>query len=183
MGIHMNAELDLCHAVVELHSRPSFPSLNLAHAVACVAYELARPVESSHPEGEEIDQGVKVSQVQGVQLRTQPSGQTNVQPLPTPMTFAREDEAFLRRVMEVSERVSYPPGRSPERFARRLRALLRRAQATPGDYGMILGLMREIDRLNMCDAQAPLSVSDTPTISSSTLSFLPSPHNPELDDV
>ena len=110
-----HAELDLCHAVVELHSRPSFPSLNLAHAVACVAYELARPIEYPQLEVEEIALGAGSSQAQSRPSSAQPSAQLNVHPLPTPMTFAREDEAFLRRVMEVSERVSYPPGRSPER--------------------------------------------------------------------
>ena len=116
-------ELDLCHALVEIHSAPSFPSLNLAHAVACLAYEISRPqsVRPLHNEAEHSH--------------------------PLAKTSTREDEAFLRRVIEVCEGCQYPPGRSPEGYARQLRSLIRRAQPAPGDYGIILGLFREIDRL------------------------------------
>lgn len=117
-------ELDLCHALAVIHSNPSFPSLNLAHAVACVAYEISRPQPS-------------LSEESLTQLPLRPS-----------QTHSKEDEAFLNRVIEVCERCSYPPSSSPEHFARRLRSLIRKADPTPGDYGMILGLFRELDRLN-----------------------------------
>ena len=130
-------ELDLCHALVEIHSCSTFPSLNLAHAVACVAYELARPNASpAH---------------QSASPRAAPQ-------LLKASTSSVEDEAFLRRVIEVSERVNYPPSKSPERFARQLRALLRRAHATPGDYGLVLGIFRELERLG---ARVDLPDSDT----------------------
>ena len=116
-------DLDLCHALVEIHSAPSFPSLNLAHAVACLAYEISRPQSMRPPHDE-------------AQYRH-----------PSAKTSTREDEAFLRRVIEVCEGCQYPPGRSSEGYARQLRSLIRRAQPTPGDYGIILGLFREIDRL------------------------------------
>lgn len=117
-----HAELDLCHLLTEIHSTPEFPSLNLAHAVACIAYELARPISESDLI---YRHDIHLPQV--------------VDPV--------ADEAFLHRVIEVSTLVGYPPSKSPERFARQLRSLMRRAAAEPGDYGLILGLMREIHRL------------------------------------
>lgn len=124
-----HAELDHCHGLVTLPSQPSFPSLNLAHAVACVAYELAREGESQT----------------GAQERDAPALTTPL--LPSTPTNVVVEEAFLRRTIEVSQRVGYPPGRSSERFARQLRSLLRRAQASEGDYGLLLGILRELDRL------------------------------------
>jgi len=122
-------ELDLCHALVELPSSPTFPSLNLAHAVACVAYEIVRPVST---QGLESSGHLIVSRSLDI---------------PQASTSIVEDEAFLTRVMEVSERLNYPPGRSAERFARQLRSLLRRAHPTSSDYGLILGIFRELERL------------------------------------
>ena len=128
-----HGELDLCHAVVELPSSRAFPSLNLAHAVACVAYEIARSVNTEVMGGSSDS---TVGQARG---------------LPLASTSIVEDEAFLTRVIEVSERLNYPPGRSSERFARQLRSLLRRAHSTSSDYGLILGLFRELERLGSSD--------------------------------
>lgn len=124
-------ELDLCHAIVELHSTSTFPSLNLAHAVACVAYELTRPRD-----------------IQSHHVSATDSSALTAALIPPVSTSIVEDEAFLNRVIEVSQRVKYPPSKSSERFARQLRSLLRRARATPGDYGLILGIFRELERLD-----------------------------------
>ena len=50
-------------------------------------------------------------------------------------------------MIEVCKRTGFPPGRSAETYGRKLRSLLRRAQPKAGDYGMVLGLFRELDRL------------------------------------
>ena len=117
-------ELDVCHALVEIHTRPTFPSLNLAHAVACIGYELTRP-----------------------QASLTDHKQTTL-PLMKAQTTSSEDEAFLQRVLEVCQRSGFPPGKSAESFSRKLRSLVRRADPTPGDYGLILGVFRELDRLS-----------------------------------
>ena len=39
----MNEELSLCHLFVRIPAAPSFPSLNLAHAVMILCYELSQP--------------------------------------------------------------------------------------------------------------------------------------------
>ena len=36
-------ELELCSAIVTIPTNENFPSMNLAHAVACISYEVARP--------------------------------------------------------------------------------------------------------------------------------------------
>ena len=120
------AELDLCHYVAEIHSVDAFPSLNLAHAVACVGYELARPKENTH-----------------LDLPREPSERSRISSV--------AEEAFYHRVVEVSDRIGYPPSKSPELFARQLRSLLRRASGEAGDYGLILGIIRELDRLGTVD--------------------------------
>ena len=124
-------ELDLCHALVEIHSDVSFPSLNLAHAVACVAYEITRPSPQKKQKNQTVD-GALNSVKNGF--------------IPA-HTSTLEDEAFLSRVIEVCDRIEFPPGKNAETYARKLRSLLRRAHPRAGDYGMILGLFRELDRL------------------------------------
>ena len=124
-------ELDLCHALIEIHSDTSFPSLNLAHAVVCLAYEITR----------------SPSQKQEKALLDEESVTSVTQRFIPAQTSSLEDEAFLRRVIEVCDRIGFPSGKNAETYARKLRSLLRRAQPKAGDYGMILGLFRELDRL------------------------------------
>ena len=130
-------ELDLCHALVEIHSDAGFPSLNLAHAVVCLAYELTRPnVQAKQPS--RTDEKLQAFGISSEEVK----------PQFTPAhTSSTEDEAFLRRVIEVCKRTGFPPGKNAETYGRKLRSLLRRAQPKSGDYGMILGLFRELDRL------------------------------------
>ena len=116
-------ELDLCHALIEIHSTSHFPSLNLAHAVACVGYELARPKDAS---------------------LTIKSDMLYIRP----QTSSVEDDAFLKRVQEVCEFSGFPSGKSADTFAKQLRGLIRKANPTPGDYGLILGVFRELERLS-----------------------------------
>lgn len=142
-------ELDLCQAIVTLPSQEAFPSLNLAHAVACVAYEIARGDEAL--KAGLSDQGE--TQENNVHLTPRP--------LPKASASAAAEEAFLQRVIEVSDRVGYPPSKSSERFARQLRSLLKRAHATPGDYGLVLGIFRELDRLSrLCESDDITCIDD-----------------------
>lgn len=121
----LKQELDRCQLLIEIETHERFPSMNLSHAVACVSYELSRvtSVSSSDHMEPEVLQALESD----------------------PMVEAR----FLDRVIEVSTRTGYPPGRSAEAFARRLSSLLRRANPKPEDYGVILGLLRELDRLHL----------------------------------
>jgi len=114
------AEVDRCSATVHIHTGETYPSMNLAHAVACVGYELARPTpgESGPP----------------------------VRP-DTPRTGAEAREAFFGHVQRVVDALGYPPGRSPEAFTRRVRRILERANPNQQELSLFGGVFTEMLRL------------------------------------
>lgn len=112
-------ELDACDAVVSIPTGEAFASLNLGHAVACLGYELTRPDTSTW-------------------VRPRPRTATSA------TTAARV--ALFRELEATCERLGYPPGRSGKAFARRLRRLLTRAEASPAELALVAGLVRELER-------------------------------------
>jgi tRNA/rRNA methyltransferase len=112
-------ELDACDAVVSIPTGEAFASLNLGHAVACLGYELTRP---------------------------ETSGWADPRPrAPSAATTATRVSLF-REIEAVCDRIGYPPGRSGRAFARRLRRLLTRADASPAEWSLVAGLFRELAR-------------------------------------
>jgi tRNA (cytidine32/uridine32-2'-O)-methyltransferase len=114
-------ELARCSAVVWVPTSDQFPSMNLAHAVACLGYELARPEP------------------------------TSVGPAPSPQEPARLEgakrEAFFAHVERMVGSIGYPPGRSPEAFVRRLRKILYRANLSQQELSLLGGVFSELGRL------------------------------------
>ena len=94
--------------------------MNLAHAVACIGYELARPDPIT-------------------------VGPNRVEEPPRLSTEARE--AFLRGILNTLVDLDYPPGRSPEAFVRRFRKILHRANVNQQEISMIGGVFSELHRL------------------------------------
>ena len=129
----LTPELDLCQGMIEIPTSERFPSMNLSHAVACIGYELARPREAH----------VEITQ------------ELSEQALAPLSSSPKVSEAFYRRVIQVATQIDYPPGRTPESLARRLRAILKRANPSPEEYGMILGLFRELHRLHQKRTDSP----------------------------
>lgn len=115
------AELDLCDAVVAIPTSDHFPSMNLSHAVAVLAYELARPETNTWapPRRARANAGLR----------------------------SLDRDAVFREIAAACERLGYPPGRSALAYARRLRRLLTRAEATAGEMSLVAGLFRELERL------------------------------------
>ncbi len=113
-------ELDLCAAMIHMPTLPRFPSMNLAHSVACLGYELARPET----------EGV------GPTIRNEP-----------PLLDAGAREAFFNSVFDVVSALSYPPGRSPRAFVSRLRRILHRANPSHQELSMFGGVFAEMLRL------------------------------------
>lgn len=113
-------ELDRCSAVVAIHTRELYPSMNLAHAVACVGYELTRPTPG--------ESGPPVVAVR-------------------PRTSAGAREAFFGNVEAVVQGLGYPPGRSAAAFARRLRRILERANPDQQELSLFGGVFSELRRL------------------------------------
>lgn len=114
-------EIDRCQAIVAVPTTEACPSLNLSHAVACLGYELARP----DPEAV----GPPVGQVEA------------------PRAAAAHRRAFYDKVERISGLLSYPPGRNPQAFSRRLRGILDRANPSAVDYGLLSGIFSEMLRL------------------------------------
>gem|GEM_PF-1055947 len=115
------SELMLCSAVVHLPTSESYPSMNLAHAVACVGYELARPDP----------------------LTVGPQNGLEVAPRLTEAARA----SFFRRIEEICQGMNYPPGRSSNAFVRRLRKILHRANPNQQELSLIGGVFSDWRRL------------------------------------
>lgn len=113
-------EVDRCSATVHIHTDEGYPSMNLAHAVACVGYELARPTPGES----------------GPPVRTE-----------RPRTSAAAREAFFGKVQGVVEALGYPPGRSAAAFTRRVRRILERANPDQQELSLFGGVFSELLRL------------------------------------
>ncbi len=113
-------ELDRCSAMMHIHTSEVYPSMNLAHAVACVGYELARPTPG--------ESGPPVVAVE-------------------PRTSAGTREAFFGKVQGVIEALGYPPGRSADAFTRRVRRILERANPDQQELSLFGGVFSEMLRL------------------------------------
>ena len=126
------AELDLCGAMVHMPTQERFPSMNLAHAVACIGYELSRS---------------ESTQV-GSSIRDE-----------APHLSAAAREAFFQSVYQVVSALGYPPGRSPRAFVSRLRRILHRANPNQQELSMFGGLFAEMLRLGkLADNEATVAV-------------------------
>ncbi len=117
-------ELDRCEAAVEVPTTERYPSMNLAHAVAVIGYELARPEAA----------------------RVGPSPEPVGERVP-----AAAREALFAKIEAVAEGLSYPPGRSPQAFVRRLRRILDRANPDHEELSLIAGIFSEMGRLGGVD--------------------------------
>ncbi|MFN3198554.1 MAG: RNA methyltransferase [Bradymonadia bacterium] len=115
------AEKSRCDALVRIHTSKQFPSMNLSHAVALLAYELGRPK----------------------------SGQVGapVTPPEAPRASAKARDGFFDHVTSVCEFTGYPPGRTPDNFVRRFRRLMTRANPDHGELSMVAGVFSEMRRL------------------------------------
>ncbi len=114
-------ELALCSAVVTIPTMESFPSMNLAHAVACLSYELARPdADKVGPQALEL----------------------------SPKLPAAARDAFYARILSICEALEYPHGRSSDAFVRRLRKVLHRANLNQQELSMFGGVFSELERVS-----------------------------------
>ncbi len=114
-------EMDRCSAVIWVPTTAQFPSMNLAHAVACLGYELARPEADSV--------GPAVAEAAAPRLE------------------GAKREAFFAHVQRMVGSVGYPPGRSPDAFVRRLRKILHRANPNQQELSLLGGVFSELGRL------------------------------------
>jgi TrmH family RNA methyltransferase len=139
-------EIDRCDAVVMLPTAPGFPTMNLSHAVACIAYELRRDGgrDSQRNDAEAARREASV-------LAPSRLGDLALNPIADaglrPPTDARARDAFYDHVRAVCGEIGFPPGRSPETVVRRLRKILGRADLSPGEFSFVAGFFTEMRRL------------------------------------
>lgn len=110
-----NEELRSCQVIVTIPTVAACPSLNLAHAVALVAYEFRRAMAQA-PQSATRDPLAPVEQL-------------------------RDLFVHWRHVLDVIE--FFPHGQ-PENVMRRLRHLFGRTQLTQREVGMLRGIARQI---------------------------------------
>ena len=112
-------EVDRCQALIHIPTNERFESMNLSHAVAVIAYELARPQNCA------------------------PRAIAPILRAPEPAI-----EGFYAHVHAVSEAMGYPPGRNADVFTRKMRKILTRANPDSAELSMLAGLMSELLRLH-----------------------------------
>ena len=108
-------DLDLCHRLVSFPTSPEFPSLNVAHAVLLMAYELHRATSP-----EPLDE-------------------------PGPLALHREVEALFEHAHRSWLRIGYLNRQNPRATLTRWRRLLGRSGMTSHEVAVLRGLLHQID--------------------------------------
>ena len=134
-------ELDVCQAIIEIPTFERFPSMNLSHAVACISHEVSRALYLN------LIQNETHSVADSNHPPALPSGSTQNPEVFELKAPPQASQAFFQQITQIAQNVGYPPGRTAESFTRKIRALLRRANPTAGEYGLILGVFRELERI------------------------------------
>jgi len=114
------ADLALCRELIAIPSSDAFPSLNLSHAVAIVAYEL-----------------FIASRAFGDASRERP-----VRRLAT----ARDQEHFYEHLQSTLQDIGFLDQKQPERMMATLRSLFSRAQPDNRDINILRGILTSIGR-------------------------------------
>lgn len=109
-----NEELMLCHTVVTIPSYAECPSLNLAHAVAILAYELA---------GRRLHPAVSTARA---------------------IATADAMEAMYQHLADALQRIGFFPHGNVMATMRRLRHLIGRSRPTEAEVKLLRGLARQI---------------------------------------
>jgi len=113
-----DAELDLCQAVCTIPTASAYDSMNLAHAVAVVCYELAMA-----------------------------SGGLGDAPPPEPPARHETLEALWDRTRALLSAVGYLNPQSPERVLAELRRVLARAEPTQREAELLAAAVRALERV------------------------------------
>jgi tRNA/rRNA methyltransferase len=112
-----NEEVSRCHYLIHIPTSPEHPALNLAQAVGICLYEL----HQCHP------LMCKANQWQEM-----------------PASFA-EQELMFNRLREALEEVHFLYGPKADSLMHALRHLFGRAQPTPTEVGILVGLARQLE--------------------------------------
>ena len=117
------SELLKCVSFIQIPTSKIKPSMNLAHAVACVCYELRRPDDDA-------------------------SFQTAAAFTSVPQLNELELGTFFSHAESVLRKAGWPRRSSAESFARSLKTLIRRANPSQKELNVLGGLFQLIRQLN-----------------------------------
>jgi tRNA (cytidine32/uridine32-2'-O)-methyltransferase len=118
-----NDELKLCHAAVHIPSDPTFSSLNLAHAVQVVAYELRLASLAA------------------------PAGSGDALAKSDPPASAEQMEYFFSHLGQTLDDIDFHKGRSPRTIMQRLRRLFLRAHMDEREVRILRGMFDDAQRM------------------------------------
>lgn len=110
-----NAEMDLCHALVNIPANPEYSSLNLAQAVQVLAYEL---------------------RMQFLGEAARPSQSADYRP-----ATAREMEGFYAHLEQTLYELEFITPDKPGQMMRRLRRLFQRSRVNENEYNILRGIL------------------------------------------
>ena len=113
-----DADLDRCTHLVYIPTGPAYPALNVAQAIAIVAYELRRALDAAVPEAPD------------------PDDETLADHAGREAMYAHLEEALLT--------IGFLKLGQIEGMMRRLRRILSRAELTSGDVDVVRGISRQI---------------------------------------
>lgn len=117
-----NAELDRCHALVQIPANPAYSSLNLAAAVQILAYEVRRALGAPAAEARAL--GADES----------------------PPASASDMEHFYRHLEEVLVETGFLDPANPRFLMRRLRRLFNRARPDQNEMSILRGILTSVQR-------------------------------------
>jgi len=117
-----NAELQLCHAAIEIPANPDYSSLNLAAAVQVVSYELrlATMTEDALP----VDAPRREPPASHAQL-----------------------EDFFAHLGDTLDAIDFHKGRTPHSALRKLRRIFLRSTLTARDVRLLRGVLADAQRM------------------------------------
>jgi TrmH family RNA methyltransferase len=118
-----NAELDRCHALVQIPANPAYPSLNLAAAVQILAYEIRRAMMAL-PAG----------------------GQPQSEEPEAPPASGEDMEHFYKHLEEVLVDAGFLDPANPRLLMRRLRRLFNRARPDQNEMSILRGILSAVQR-------------------------------------
>lgn len=113
-------ELARCDLLVHIPARREFPTLNLSHAAAIVLYAVHRAGLAENPESTPAPENLLLN--------------------------GREKELFLQRADALIARTGYPAHKR-RGLALLLRRVLGRSTPTEAEYRMLLGLLKNLERM------------------------------------
>ena len=111
-----NEELELCNAMIQIHTDPDFSSLNIASAVQIISYEIREKLLQVVPANEENSAG-------------------------TPLASVDQIQQLYEHLQQCLVDIDYFDPDKPRRLMRRLKRVINRSQIDINEYNIVRGIL------------------------------------------